>query len=170
MICLRCAAENNEKSEECSGCQHPFQSRPPVVGHNHVSQMLCALDDLREEEIDLETFETVYHAFAGQFESFAEKWELASQGLVERLAHSMKETYATPLAQLEESLGQAYLAFELIDAFLEGEEVALEEAETALVTFFRGSCASAARILEEVDRAKARTNTSRGGLLNLPQV
>ena len=77
MICLICRTTiEGGPPLECPECSFVHESRPPVVGINHVSQILSALDMLAEDEMDVEEFEGLFYGFVEQLEQFVQKWRL----------------------------------------------------------------------------------------------
>jgi hypothetical protein len=169
VICLSCKAEiKGNPPLECSGCGLIHESRAPVVGVNHVSQMLAALDDLLEEVATPQEFETVLYAFIDRFEKLEEKWQLREALLSPRLAPSLKEKFGRWFTELDTGLQQGYAALEWMEAIAAGESDNFEEAESCLVGFFRTVCGASAQILDQLDEVSGPQSS--GSLFNLPSV
>ena len=153
---------------ECPGCGFEHDARPPVVGVNHFSQVLVALDMLAEEEIDLEGFENIFFSFVEHLEQLDQKWGFREAPLAPRLAPSMIEKFGKQLGQFDEALQLGFQAVEWVEAILAGESDDFEAAESCLVGFFRGICAASASLLDNLDQFK--DNSAGGMLFNLPSV
>jgi hypothetical protein len=167
VICLTCKANiKGDPPLECGQCGMLHDLRPPVVGVNHVSQMLAALDDLAEEVATPQEFETVLYAFIDRFEQLEEKWQLREALLAGRLAPNLKEKFGRSFEELDGGLQQGYAAVEWMETIAAGESDNFEEAEACLVGFFRKVCGASARILDLLDQV----DESSGPLFNLPSV
>lgn len=169
MICLYCKTEiKGDPPLVCSGCEVTHQSRPPVVGVNHMSQLLSALDLVQEDEIDREELEIIFDSFVELLEKFEQKWSLRESALAGRLSGALQEKFADSFAQIDEALQLAYQGVELVEATLNEEAEGLEEAIDCFGRFFQGVCAAAAVILERLDEFE--DNQGSGQLFNLPSV
>jgi len=169
MICLGCREKiKGNPPLKCSGCGHTHQARPPVVGINHVSQLLSALDSLAVEEIPLEDFEVIFDTFVEKMETLQRKWALDQSFLSPRLSGALQERFTKQFAELDEALQLGYQGVELVEAVLAGEIEHFDAAEECLVGFFRGVCAASASLLDQLDVLKQ--NDLGGQLYNLPSV
>ncbi|MCA9790243.1 MAG: hypothetical protein KC910_00550 [Candidatus Eremiobacteraeota bacterium] len=169
MICLFCGSELAPKSRQCEGCSSPHSLRPPVSGINHVSQMLVVLDDLRKGELDVEDAAEALQRFIDMFEHFEQKWRLQESSLTDQLSPALKDTFAASLSGIDQALGDGYQAIALMEGALAEGQDTLDAAEEHLLRFFRGCCANAAKLLEDLDALKISQGKS-GSLFNLPSV
>lgn len=168
MICLFCGeALEGDGPQTCGSCDTPHEPRPPVAGINHISQLLCALDDLRDETIGLDEFEEISATFCELFAEFEAKWNLTQSNLQSRLAGELQARFGKAVAGIDEALQLGFQAMESLDAIPEQGVEAADAAEEALVLFFQGVCTNAAALLETFDRLKAQDKGS-GMLFNLP--
>ncbi|HIB68079.1 MAG TPA: hypothetical protein EYO33_24030 [Phycisphaerales bacterium] len=152
MICLICRTDlEGGPPLECPECGFVHESRPPVVGINHVSQLLSALDMLAEDEMDVEEFEGLFYGFVEQLEQFVQKWQLKESLFTERLSPALSEKFAKYFRQLDKAIQMAFQGVEWVEAILAGESDDFERAEENLVGFFRGVCSSSAVILDNLD-------------------
>jgi hypothetical protein len=139
-----------------------------VVGVNHVSQVLSALDLLAEEEIGVEEFEAIFFTFVDQLEKLEQKWQFREVLLADRLAPTLKEKFGVQFQQLDQSLQMAFQGVEWVESILAGESDDFEAAEECLVGFFRGICGASALVLDNLDEFDK--NKGSGMLFNLPSV
>lgn len=168
MICLTCGeALVGDDPQTCDSCETSHVPRDPVVGINHVSQLLCAFDELREGDINLEEFEEVLGAFYELFAEFENKWKLSESDLGSRLSGTLKQEFGPALSGIDEALQLGFQAMESLEAIHQEGVDALDAAEEALVLFFQGVCANSAALLEKFDRMKSEDKGS-GVLFNLP--
>lgn len=152
MICLNCRTTiEGSPPLECPGCDLVHESRPPVVGVNHVSQILCALDMLADEDMDSEEFEGIFFGFVDQLDQLAQKWQLRESFLTERLSPTLSDKFAKYFRQIDSALQMAFQGVEWVEAILAGESDDFDSAEDNLVGFFRGICAASAAILDNLD-------------------
>lgn len=169
MICLSCKEEmKGDPPLECPGCGFEHQGRPPVVGINHISQLLSAIDLLNDDLVSFEDFEVIYTNYVEQLDELEQKWQLRESSLSERLSTGLKDKFGAYFEQLDEALQAGYQGAEWIDAFLAEETDSLEQAEECVITFFRGVCAASAGILDRLDDFDQ--NKGSGMLFNLPSV
>ena len=169
MICLSCRTEiKGDPPLECPECEVVHEARPPVVGINHFSQILCALDQLAHEEIDVESFEAVFFSFVDHLEQLDQKWGFRDTALAPRLAPSLKDKFGTQLAQMDEALQLGFQSVEWVEAILAGESDDFEAAESCLVGFFQGICAASATLLDNLEQFQG--GKSGGMLFNVRSV
>lgn len=169
MICLTCKTQlEGPPPLECHGCATLHESRPPIVGINHFSQLLCALDLLADAELDPESFETVFYNFVDQLEALEEKWSFRESPLAPRLAPSLAEKFGPQIGQFDRALQLGFQGLELVEAILSGESDDFGTAEECLVGFFRGICSASASLLDNLEQLKGKK--SGGMLFNLPSV
>lgn len=169
MICLFCKAPlQDEPPIECEGCGMVHEDRPPVVGVNHVSQLLCALDLLAEGEFELEEFEAVFYAFCDKLEAVANKWHLREATLKERLSPPLAQKFGPLFAQLDEAFQLGFQGVEWTEALLAGESEDFDQVESLFIGFFRGVCGASAALLDGLDELNAEKGS--GKLFNLPSV
>lgn len=161
MICLYCESPLPDDRPQTCACEVEHRDRPPVAGINHVSQVLCAIDDLRAGELELEEMEGVVDVFLGLFETFEAKWRPQGTSLAARLTPTMQERFATTLAGLDQALEDGSRALEILQS-LEPDalDAQLDEAERALIGFFQNACGHAATALDDFDSLKTQL---RGG-------
>lgn len=170
MICLTCQHElSGSPPLKCAGCGTLHDSRPPVVGVNHFSQVLAALDLFADEEIEAEAFESIFFAFVDQLESLDQKWQFRERLLSERLAPALKEKFGAQVTQYEEAIQLGFQGVEWVEAILAGESDDFESAENCLVGFFRGVCAASASLLDNLEQLESSASPG-GALFNLPSV
>lgn len=166
MICLLCGETlSGDNPQDCKGCETAHEPRPPVVGINHVSQFLCALDDLRDEEISMEEFEEISGGFYELFAEFEAKWDLSNSDLESRLAGSLKRNFGKAMRGIDEALQLGFQAMECLEAVpVEGLD-AVDAAEESMILFFQGVCANSALLLEKLDQLRSEEKSS-GVLFN----
>ncbi len=170
MNCLFCGAEQGSKVQECSECGVPFERRPPIIGVNHVTQLLNVLDDLAAGDGTAEDCEEPFRSFLELFAEFEQKWKLQEKSLSEQLAPELKDRFGVALAETDQALQQLYQAIECLEITLfEGEDY-LEAGIENLVSSFKGVCAGAARLLEQLDALKQEQGQGSGRVFNLPSV
>lgn len=168
MICLLCGETlEGDGLQSCGSCDTEHEARPPVVGINHFSQLLCALDYVREEEISLEDFEEISGAFYELFAEFEAKWGLSESDLESRLAGSLKQEFGEALRGIDEALQLGFQAMDALEAVPREGAAAVDAAEEALTLFFQGVCSNSAALLEKFDRLKSEDKSS-GVLFDLP--
>lgn len=162
MICLHCEEPlKGEKAQVCR-CKVKHEERPPVVGVNHVSQMLAALDSYRADQLDIEEFEDVFDVFSDYFFQFERRWR-GKQTLAARLSPALTEHFGASLARLDKTLDSAARALELLQNLEEAQEDDLDEAEAALLTFFHGICAQGSEVMDVLEQVNSQRS-----LLDLP--
>jgi hypothetical protein len=167
VICLYCEATLPNALPQTCPCEIEHLERPPIAGINHVSQLLCALDDLRAGELELGDLDGLVDVFLGYFESFEQKWRPEGTSLEGRLAPALKEAFAASLQGIDNALDLGSRALEILQTLEEPlDEQRLEEAEQALIGFFQSACGHAAAALDAFDSLKARSQRP-GGFLNL---
>lgn len=171
MICLYCETElPHDRPQECPECQAEHDSRPPVIGVNHVSQLLGALDAFRAEELEAEDFRTAVEVFTDMMEAFEEKWKSKESPLAGRLSSSLQPRFEKALSEIDRALVIGFQTVELLETLADApSEEGFKEAESALITFFTTICANAAQALSEFDSLKSEAASS-GALFNLPSV
>ncbi len=171
MICLYCETGlPNDQPQTCSECQAEHDSRPPVVGVNHVSQLLGALDAFRAEELDREDFEAAIEVFGEMLETFEQTWRTRESTLASRLSSSLAPRFGQALSGIDKALTDGFAAYALLESLAEApSDEGFERAESALISFFTAVCSNAAQALSEFDSLKAQAATS-GALFNLPSV
>lgn len=167
MICLYCESPLPSDRPQTCACEVEHRDRPPVAGINHVSQVLCAIDDLRSGDLELEEMEGVVDVFLALFEGFEAKWRPNGTSLLERLTPTMQERFATTMSGIDKALEEGGRALEILQG-LEPEalDAQLEEAEAALVAFFQNACGHAAAALDDFDSLKAQLQSS-GAFFNM---
>jgi hypothetical protein len=164
VICLYCESPlPNDQPQTCS-CEIEHRDRPPIAGINHVSQLLCALDDYRSGELEMEDLEAVLEVFAGLHEAFEQKWRANGEALAVRLSPTLRDRFQESLSGIDKALDEGSRALEILH-HLEGEE-GLDEAEAALISYFQNACGYAARALDDHDTLKSETQSS-GAFFNL---
>lgn len=152
MICLICrSALEGSPPLTCPECEFVHESRPPVVGINHMSQILAALDMLAEEEMDLDEFEGLFFGFVEQLDQFVKKWQLNDSLFTERLSPTLSGKLAKYFRQLDQSVQMAFQGIADVEAILAGESDDFEQAEANLIGFFRGVCSASAAILDNLE-------------------
>ncbi len=171
MICLYCETElPDDQPQACPECEAEHDSRPPVVGVNHVSQLLGALDSFRAEELDKEDFEAAVEVFGEMLDAFEQTWRTRESTLASRLSSSLQPRFEKTLRGIDEALAGGFSAMELLESLADApSEEGFKRAEAALIAFFTTICANAAQALSEFDSLKAQAATS-GALFNLPSV
>ncbi len=170
MICLYCGEPLKDTSpHDCPSCGEHHPQREPIVGVNHVSQILCALDQLREGNLDIEDFEAAFQRFIELFGQFEEKWRLQEATLAEQLAPSLQKDFGETLGRLDEALRDGYHGIECVEsALVEGADL-LDLADVSLTGFFKKSCSAAAKLLDDLAALKRKAGES-GAFFNLPSV
>jgi hypothetical protein len=166
VICLYCESPLPDDRPQTCACEVQHRDRPPISGINHVSQVLCALDDLRAEEIELEEMESVVDVFLGLFERFEQKWRPGGVSLAARLTPTLQERFATTLSGIDTALEEGSRALEILQSLDDVSEQQLDEAETALIAFFQAACGHAATALDDFDGLKSQLQSS-GAFFNL---
>lgn len=155
MICLAChAAMSGEPPLTCPGCGKQHDSRSPVVGVNHFSQVLSALDSWAEEELSQEEFEEIFFQFVELLETLDEKWGFREVSLVGRLTPELRKTFGPQLLKYDEAIRQGFLGVETVEVILAGESDDFEAAESHLLAFFQGFCSASATLLDDLDSWK----------------
>lgn len=170
MMCLFCGASQDSKVTECGDCGVPFERRPPIIGINHVTQLLNVLEDLLAGDGAVEDCEEPFRRFLELFAEFEQKWKLQESTLSEQLAPELKDRFGPSLAQTDQSLQEAYQAIECLELTLFAGEDYLEQGIESLIASFMGICAGAAQLLEQLDRLKQQQGQGSGAVFNLPSV
>lgn len=159
MICLSCRTEiAGNPPLSCPGCGLVHESRPPVVGVNHLSQLLCALDFLAAGDCSPDEFETVFTSFVEQLDELERKWQLRDSTLSERLSSGLRIDFAAYFAQLDEALQAAFQGVECVEAYFTEEADSMEQAEECFVRFFLNVCAASAGILSKIDKLSSSSD------------
>ena len=167
MICLYCESPLAGDQPQTCDCQVEHRDRPPVAGINHVSQVLCAIDDLRSGELELEEMEGVVDVFLGLFEAFDARWRPDGLSLTSRLTPTMQERFMTTMAGIDKALEEGARGMEILQNLdPETLEAQLDEAEAALLSFFQNACGNGATALDDFDSLKSQQQ-SRGAFFNL---
>ncbi len=171
MICLFCEADlPTDVPQKCENCGTEHESRPPIVGVNHVSQLLCSLDAVQSQEMGFEDFHGVLEVFLDRFEAFEQVWKTRHSSLRERLSPGLEGRFGQSMLALDEAFNLGFQALEDMQCLNEDSlPEHFEQAESALVNFFRGTCAQAASALEAYDQLQAQGPSS-GRVFNLPSV
>lgn len=164
MICLYCEAPLPHDRPHTCACEIEHRDRPPIAGINHVSQILCALDDYRAGELELEELEGVVDVFLGLHEAFEQKWRPSGEPMAARLSPSLRDGFHDTLSGIDKALDDGARALEILQN-LEGEE-GLDDAEAALISYFQVACGHAAKALDDFDRLKTQVKSS-GAFFNL---
>lgn len=156
----------DDKPQTCA-CEVEHRDRPPLAGINHVSQVLCALDDLRAGELELEEMEGVVDVFLGLFEAFEQKWRPDGVSLASRLTPTMQERFSVTLAGIDQAIEEGARALDILQSLdPESYEEQLDQAEAALLAFFQNACGHAATALDEHDSLKTQLKGA-GAFFNL---
>lgn len=165
MICLFCEARLPDDQPQTCSCRFEHRLRLPLVGINHVSQLLSALDGLLEEEIPLEDVEQAVAVFSDLFDRFERKWRQRGP-LVAELPPLFADRFAVSLQGIEAALQQGEKALGLLQPVDQLDAARVEQASTALLAFFHGVCAHAAKALHDFAELK-REAASSGALIDL---
>lgn len=156
MICLTCGeALSGVPPLLCPSCGITHEMRPPVVGINHFSQVLAALDAWAEEECTQEDFEAVFFQFVEQFEELDGKWGFRKRPLAQRLSPNLGPRFAAQLEIFDQALEQGFLGIERVEALLAGEDDDFEAAESHLLGLFQGICSASATLLDDLEKLGA---------------
>ena len=164
MICLYCKEPLlSQNPDSCENCEIPHAPRPPVVGINHISQVLEALDSLKAEDISLEDFDSIWASFYELFVEFDDKWKISESSLQSRLSSGLAQKFGPALQEIDESIQLLYQAIECLEAIPEEGLPAVDAAEEAVTRFFLGVCSNSTLLLSKLDTL--HLDTSGPGLL-----
>lgn len=153
LVCLTCGMGMPEIAPEaCANCGTRHEMRPPVIGVNHLSQVLSALDAWAEEECSQEEFEGVFFQFAELFDELGEKWSFSERAFAERLSPHLVAKFAPQLESIDQALGEGMAGVGKVEAILAGEDDDFETVEDKLVGFFQGTCSASARLLDDLEK------------------
>ncbi len=167
MICLFCEATLPHDRPQVCDCGMEHRDRPPIAGVIHVSQLLCAIDDLRAGDLDSEEFEGIVDVFWNLYDAFEQKWRPEGSTLAARLTPTLQERFFTTLTGIDKGWESGSLAMELLQNLsAESPDQRFDEAEGALLAFFQQTCAHAAAALDEFDSLKSQIQGS-GAFFNL---
>ena len=168
MICLYCKELFlSQNPGTCEHCEISHHQRPPVVGVNHISQVLEALDSLKAEEISLEDFDSIWASFYDLFVEFDNKWKISESSLQSRLSSGLVERFGPALEEIDESIQLLFQAIECLEAIPEEGLSAVDAAEEAVTRFFLGVCSNSALLLNRLEALQA-DNSGPGLLFDLP--
>ncbi len=147
MICLHCEAPLKGSKPQVCGCKFRHEERPPVVGVNHVSQLLAALDGYRSDQLDIEVFEDAFDVFSDYFYQFERRWREKGT-LVSRLAPPLAARFGASLGALDKALDSGTRGLELLQNLDDAGEDELDEAEAALLRFVEGISSAGTAVSE----------------------
>ena len=168
MICLDCNKPLSIQGPgPCENCEVSHLPRHPVVGINHISQVLGALDALKAEEISLDDFDNIWASFYDLFVEFENKWKVSESSLQSRLSSALAPKFGPALEEIDESIQLLFQAVECLEAIPEEGLSAVDAAEEAVTRFFLGVCSNSALLLSELDTLQD-DNSGPGLLFDLP--
>lgn len=148
MICLWCQQVLAAQASSCERCGTVFVEQPPIVGINHLTQLLQALQD---PELDREELSGVVRHFVQRWEAFETRWSPPFRPQLP--AHL--GGYGDTLTALDRGLELGREAFAEIDSYLSGETESTEAACERLRAFFGAVCNSSAQLLEKLESPAA---------------
>lgn len=153
-ICLYCGStEKRPEPQVCPSCQGEFRTVSGLFGINNISQLIAAVEDLRNNDCSLDEFEERFSFFLELWEGFAESWELPGRdlGSVFQLDSALDGVYGKLLTELDEGIAQLGSALEIIETRDEGDTSALEQVEDHVRLFSRRVCSASAGIFTKLE-------------------
>lgn len=153
MNCLACGEQNAYGVANCGRCGERFESFPPYLKANHVSQLQWALSEHLEGRLGAEELAERFHAFNDLLGRFEETWRvLEGRSLHSRLSTALAARFGEAVAELDHGLNLLLEALGAVEAGLEGPDPhLLRQAHSLLSDAFRVSCGACALLIKHLE-------------------
>lgn len=147
MFCLACGAQIPFASLGCSECGTEFELIDPNAKPNHISQLMTALLDCLDGELEHEDLVAMFEGYYGLLEEYFEKWgDPTDPEFVLEVEPSIRGRFEKGLRLIGEGLQGLVLGLELACA----EAPDLEASYNALNRFLHQSGGGCALVLKEL--------------------